>query len=90
MFLNMWKYTPKVEKIDEDHIRVEIWDEREEVGTLYYERPKVGWIKKPVTTRQWVCVDARVDNLAIQLNEESPSPKQIIEWGMKAITEAFV
>lgn len=45
----------------EDRIRVEIYDnEGYEMGTLYFERGKRGFMNKPVGMDSWVCVDAMV------------------------------
>lgn len=89
MFLNMWttRFTPKVVRQDDRRVRVEIWDEREEVGTLYYETPKIGWVNKPIAPKNYVCVDAHIDRFSELLKEDSPNvqPKEIIEWGNQAI-----
>jgi len=85
----MWKtlFTPKVIRQDDRHVRVEIWNTFEEVGTLYYERPKVGWNKKPISSNEWVCVDAQIDYFAHEIKNVTPevTPKEIIEWGNEAI-----
>ena len=85
----MWKtkYTPKVVRQDDRHVRVEIWNEEEEVGTLYYESPKVGWINKPISTNNYVCVDAHIEYFAglLKDDKEDITPKEIIEWGNEAI-----
>lgn len=85
----MWKtkYTPKVVRQDDRHMRVEIWNDMEEVGTLYYESPKVGWINKPVSTNNFVCVDAHIEYFAglLKDDKEEVTPKDIIGWGNEAI-----
>ena len=89
----MWKtkFTPKVVRQDDRHIRVEIWNEVEEVGTLYFERPKVGWTKKPISTGEWVCVDAHIENFAHEVggNPDNFQPKDIIEWAREAIKDSL-
>jgi hypothetical protein len=88
----MWKtkFTPKVVRQDDRKVRVEIWNEEEEVGTLYYETPKVGWKNKPLSTNHYVCVDAHIEQFAGLIKKDSPNvkPKEIIEWGNEAIKKA--
>ena len=90
----MWKtkLTPKVRRQDDTHLRVEIWNDFEEVGTLYFERPKIGWTKKPISTNEWVCVDAHIDYFAHELKaiDKDVTPKDIIEWGNEAIKKASI
>ncbi len=85
----MWKtlFIPKVVRQDDRHVRVEIWNEMEEVGTLYYESPKVGWVNKPISTKNYVCVDAHIEYFATLLKTDHPevTPKDILEWGNEAI-----
>ncbi len=87
----MWKtlFIPKVTRQDDTHARVEIWNEMEEVGTLYYERPKVGWTKKPISTNEWVCVDAHIEYFSALIEDHDVTPKEIVEWGNDAIKKAF-
>ena len=90
----MWKtkFTPKVVRQDDRRVRVEIWNENEEVGTLYYETPKVGWTNKPLYGNNHVCVDAHIELFASMIKEESPTiqPKDIIKWGNEAIKKASI
>lgn len=85
----MWKtkFTPKVVRQDDRRVRVEIWNEIEEVGTLYYESPKMGWNNKPIITNNYVCIDAHIDVFAEEIKKHSPNvePKEIIQWGNEAI-----
>jgi hypothetical protein len=85
----MWKtlFTPKVTRQDDTHVRVEIWNDEEEVGTLYYERPKKDFNRKPVFGNNWVCVDAHIEYFANMIIKDHPEvdPKDIIGWGNEAI-----
>ncbi len=89
----MWKtlFTPKITRQDDTHARVEIWNEFEEVGTLYYERPKLQWTNKPLSMNRWVCVDAHIDYFAKLVMDKDPqvTPRDITQWGSELINEAF-
>lgn len=74
------KMTFNIEKITEDRIRVEVGISGATLGVLYFEKPKMGWNKKPILPTKWACVDASVQGLYIY-NEnggESFTPKEII------------
>lgn len=92
MFQTMWKtlFTPKVTRQDDTHVRVEIYDDVEEVGTLYYERPKIQWTNKPLSLNKWVCVDAHIDTFARMVQEKDPqvTPSDITKWGSELVSEA--
>ncbi len=32
-------------------------------GILYFERVKVGFIRKPISMSSWACIDAKIDGL---------------------------
>lgn len=32
-------------------------------GILYFERVKVGFIRKPISMNSWSCIDAKIDGL---------------------------
>ena len=50
--------------ITEDRVAVEITLLNEvSLGVLYYERPKQGWVNKPIMPTRWRCIDANVEGV---------------------------
>jgi len=47
------------------------------LGILYFENPKQTWQKKPLLSKKWRCVDAKVEGLYVHGGEDI-TPKDII------------
>jgi hypothetical protein len=47
------------------------------LGILYFENPKQTWNKKPLLSKKWRCVDAKVEGLYVHGGEDI-TPKDII------------
>jgi len=87
--------------ITEDRVAVEITLFNEvSLGVLYFERPKQGWVNKPIMPTKWRCVDANIEGLKVHLAEDNESakggvkisvneitPKQLVEWAQKLVEE---
>ena len=85
--------TFNVEKITDNRIRVEVGYSGATLGVLYFEKPKRGWLNKPILPKKWACVDASVEGLYIYNKEggESITPKEIISHCQSLIhTQNFV
>ena len=89
----MWKnnFYPIVRRQDDGSVRVEIWNDMEEVGTLYFDRPKRGWNKKPILSKEWACIDAHIEYFGEILKDQYPdvTSKDIIEWGREEIRKVL-
>ena len=74
------KMTFNIEKLTEDRIRIEVGISGATLGVLYFEKPKLGWVNKPILPTKCACVDASVQGLYIYNKDggESFTPKEII------------
>ena len=53
-----------LERIDEGVIRITISDMNlNQKGVLYFEKVKVGFVRKPISMSSWACVDAKIEGL---------------------------
>lgn len=55
------KYT--ITLMEDDRLRIVITKSDVELGSLYYEKAKRSFQKKPITMGSWVCVDAKIEGL---------------------------
>ena len=62
--------------IEEGRIRIIIVQEEKELGTLYFERAKKTFQRKPITMNGWACVDAKINELYDMGGEITP--KEIV------------
>lgn len=73
--------------ITEDRVAVEITLLNEvSLGVLYYERPKQGWVNKPIMPSKWRCVDANVEGV-YQWGGEKITPTELIAWAQELVEE---
>jgi hypothetical protein len=75
--IDMDKLTYDINKIGEDRICVEVSVSRITMGLLYFEKPKRGWINKPILPTKWSCVDAKVEGL-YEYGGDILTPKDIV------------
>ena len=67
-----------LETLDPNRVMVEVTLFNEMVlGILYFENPKQTWNKKPLLSKKWRCVDAKVEGLYVHGGEHI-TPKDII------------
>jgi hypothetical protein len=67
-----------IESLDPNRVMVEVTLLGEMVlGILYFENPKQTWNKKPLLSKKWRCVDAKVEGLYVHGGEDI-TPKDII------------
>jgi len=85
--MKSWKdmVVPKVEEIEEDRIRITLHVEGMEIGILYFEKAKRGYVNKPILQEGWACVDAKVEGLYIY-GGESVTPKELVAWCQELIS----
>lgn len=76
--------------MDPNRIRVEVsfklGDHRESLGILYFEKAKVGFVRKPIGLNAWACVDANIEGLKVHLAEDDESAKNGVRISFKEIT----
>lgn len=69
-----------ITQLDLNKVRVEVYynigESRENLGILYFERAKTGFINKPVGLNTWTCVDAKVEGLYTK--DENITPTMIV------------
>jgi hypothetical protein len=63
-------------EIEDGRIRIIIVQEEKELGTLYFERAKKTFQRKPITMNGWACVDAKINELYDMGGEITP--KEIV------------
>jgi hypothetical protein len=52
------------DRMEDNKIRITITDKEDnQKGLLYFEKVKVGFIKKPISMNSWACIDAKVEGL---------------------------
>ena len=67
-----------IETLDPNRVMVQVTLLGEMVlGILYFENPKQTWQKKPLLSKKWRCVDAKVEGLYVHGGEDI-TPKDII------------
>ena len=52
-----------MDQIEEGRIRIVLSKDGVELGSLYFERAKKGFNRKPVGMNAWACVDAKIERL---------------------------
>ena len=88
IFIHMIDLVYIMEKVD-DKIRFIISFNDQEVGSLYFEKAKRGFNRKPIGMDAWVCVDAKIERLYEVSNYEI-IPKEIVEVCQKMIKAEYL
>jgi hypothetical protein len=75
----MDKLSYELTQLDPDRIRVVVtmMGGEVELGTLYFEKAKRSFSRKPIGMDGWACVDAKVEGLYVHGGEEI-TPKDIV------------
>ena len=89
ILINMTDFIYKMDKIEEGRIRFIISFNEEEVGSLYFEKAKVGFNRKPIGMDAWVCVDAKIERL-YEVSDYEIFPKHIVEVCQKMIKAEYL
>ena len=66
-----------VELLEEGRVRVIISKDEYELGSLYFEKAKKSFQRKPIGMDLWACVDAKVESLYLHIGEQV-LPKEVI------------
>ena len=70
--------TYSLTEIENNRIRITISDDDKEVGTLYFEKAKKTFQRKPIGMNGWACVDAKIEGL-YEIGGETITPKDIVK-----------
>ena len=89
ILINMTEFNYKMDKIEEGRIRFIISFKEEEVGSLYFEKAKKGFNRKPIGMDAWVCVDAKIERL-YEVSDYEIFPKHIVEVCQKMIKAEYL
>lgn len=89
ILINMTDFNYKMDKMDNDIIRFIISFNEEEVGSLYFEKAKRGFNRKPIGMDAWVCVDAKIERL-YEVSDYEIFPKEIVEVCQKMIKAEYL
>jgi hypothetical protein len=74
-----------IQRLTDTRVVVEIKDKNGSKGILYFEKPKIGWVNKPIIPSKWACVDAEISEL-YKDGEYDISPKDIIGRAQELIS----
>jgi len=55
--------TYNLTEMEPDRLRITIRQDNTELGSLYYERAKKTFNRKPIGMNAWGCVDAKIEGL---------------------------
>ena len=88
ILINMTDFIYKMDKM-EDRIRFIISFNEQEVGSLYFEKAKRGFNRKPIGMDAWVCVDAKIERL-YEVSDYEITPKEIVEVCQKMIKTEYL
>jgi hypothetical protein len=89
ILINMTDFIYKMDKMDEGRIRFIVSFNEEEVGSLYFEKAKRGFNRKPIGMDAWVCVDAKIERL-YEVSDYEITPKEIVETCQKMIKAEYL
>ena len=75
--------------LEEDRVRIVVTtlNGQLELGTLYFEKAKRGFINKPVGMSGWACIDAKVEGLYVKGGDKI-TPKEIVARCQDLIRDA--
>jgi hypothetical protein len=79
ILIHMDKLSYELTQLDPDRFRVVVtmMGGEVELGTLYFEKAKRSFSRKPIGLDGWACVDAKVEGLYVHGGEEI-TPKDIV------------
>jgi hypothetical protein len=85
----MDKLTYELTILESDRVRIVVtmMGGEVELGTLYFEKAKRSFSRKPIGLDQWACVDAKVEGLYVHGGEEI-TPKDIVAHCQQLIKDS--
>ena len=82
----MDKLSYTISPMEGDRLRIVITLRDQELGSLYYEKAKRTFQRKPISMGSWACVDAKIEDDSIF--HEGFTPKQMVGECQTLIKEA--
>jgi hypothetical protein len=79
--------TYNLTEMEPDRLRITITQNDIELGSLYYERAKRSFQRKPIGMNAWGCVDAKVEGL-YEVNTDI-TPTEVMNKCQELIREYF-
>jgi hypothetical protein len=64
-------------QLDDNKVRIVISLYEKELGTVYFEKAKRSFVRKPVSMDGWACVDAKIEGLYV-VGGGNITPKDIV------------
>jgi len=85
----MDKLTYELTILESDRVRIVVtmMGGEVELGTLYFEKAKRSFSRKPIGMDSWACVDAKVEGLYVHGGEEI-TPKDIVAHCQELIKDS--
>jgi hypothetical protein len=74
-------------QLDVDKIRIVISLYEKELGTVYFEKAKRSFMRKPVSMDGWACIDAKIEGLYV-VGGDNITPKDIVGQCQKVIRDS--
>ena len=72
--------------LEEGRLRITITKDHKELGSLYYEKAKKTFNRKPIGMNAWGCVDAKIEGLYEA--EENITPTEVMNVCQDLIRQA--
>lgn len=85
----MEDFVYKMELMEEGRLRFIISLNGVERGSLYFEKAKKIFHRKPVSMNSWVCVDAKIEGL-YEVSNYDITPREIMEKCQSLIGESLL
>jgi hypothetical protein len=82
----MDKLSYTLSPIEEGRLRIIITQDNTEVGSLYYEKAKKTFQRKPIGMNSWACVDAKIEGLYEA--DQDITPTEVMNICQSLIREA--
>jgi hypothetical protein len=72
--------------LEEDRVRMVVtaMNGQLELGVLYFEKAKKGFLRKPISMDEWSLIDAKIEGLYV-VGGNKITPKQIVDHCQKLI-----
>jgi len=64
-------------QLDDERVRIVISLYEKELGTVYFEKAKRSFVRKPISMDSWAMIDAKVEGLYIA-GGDNITPKDIV------------
>jgi len=87
MIITVENLTYDLFQLDNNRVRIVISLYEKELGTVYFEKAKRSFVRKPVSMDGWACVDAKIEGLYV-VGGDKITPKDIVGHCQKVIKDS--